>query len=408
MELSKDQKSCFDILMDWVNSKQMFMSMGGYAGTGKTTLLGHLRNKIAKSKKIAFICYTGKAASVLRSKLRKVGIDRYPNDYCGTIHSLIYEPKLDKFGEIEGWKLKIPSEVRYDYIIIDEASMVNLDIFNDLKSYNIPILAVGDHGQLPPIEGTFNLMSDPFIKLEKVHRFAENDALIMVSILAREQGYIPHGTYGDAVHKVAANHSMISQFIKESGDFQNSAILCGFNKTRIGINRSVRQSLGYSGDIPKIGERIICLKNNKNAKQCPVYNGVQATVQSCSNHSKYLDLFAKVDGELLSYKGKASTKIFNCEKPFMDDFIMDNITRKTTVADLMAKFEDKEPKVKRQRVYLDCFDFGYALTVHKSQGSEWDNVMVIEQPCQYWEGRNWNRWLYTAVTRSKGRLLIVK
>ena len=66
------------------------------------------------------------------------------------------------------------------------------------------------------------------------------------------------------------------------------------------------------------------------------------------------------------------------------------------------------PSGKKKRRYLDCFDFGYALTVHKSQGSEWDNVMVIEQPCKYWSGRDWNRWLYTAVTRAKNRLLIVR
>jgi exodeoxyribonuclease-5 len=390
IELSPDQESCFDTIMSWFSDAGDLLTMGGYAGCGKTTLISKLRNALSPTIRIAFCSYTGKAASVLRSKLQVIGIKRFPEDYIGTIHSLIYEPMIDDMGDIEGWSLK--PVLDYDFLIVDEASMVTEELFTDLKSYDIPILAIGDHGQLPPIEGNLNLMKNPLLKLEKIHRFAEKDALIQISVLAREQGYIPYGTYGDYVHKVPKNHSMVNEYINQCGDFSNSAILCGFNNTRVDINKRIRSKLGFKGVIPRIGERIICLKNNKNAKHCPIYNGVIGTVHDCSNHHTYLELFAKIDGEEKSYKGKISPKVFGNSKPPMDEFIFENASEHTG----------------KRKLYLDCFDFGYVLTVHKSQGSEWDNVMVIEQPCQYWSGKNWNRWLYTAVTRSKNRLLIVR
>ena len=403
IELSSDQQFCFDAIMSWYSNPSALLSMGGYAGCGKTTLIGKMRNTLPSSTRVAFCCFTGKASSVLRSKLQLFEIQRFPDDYCGTIHSLIYEPILDDVtNEIIGWALQ--AKIPYDLIVIDEASMVNEELFKDLCSYNIPILAVGDHGQLPPIDGNLNLMKSPMLKLEKVHRFAESNPITKVSILAREQGFIPRGTYGDLVHKVPKNHSMITQFINQCGDFQNSSILCGFNRTRIDLNKRIRERLGFKG-FPNIGERIICLKNNKKAKYCPIYNGILGTVKDCSNHISYLKLFASIDGELKSYKGKISPGVFNNEKPPMNDFIYDEDDEEDD--DDPHRFMNHKGG-KKIKIYLDCFDFGYALTVHKSQGSEWDNVMVIEQPCDYWSGLNWNRWLYTAVTRAKNRLLIVR
>ena len=190
IELSSDQQFCFDAIMSWYSNPSALLSMGGYAGCGKTTLIGKMRNTLPRSTRVAFCCFTGKASSVLRSKLQLFEIQRFPDDYCGTIHSLIYEPILDDVtNEIIGWVLRV--KIPYDLIVIDEASMVNEELFKDLCSYNIPILAVGDHGQLPPIDGNLNLMKSPMLKLEKVHRFAESNPITKVSILAREQGFIP-------------------------------------------------------------------------------------------------------------------------------------------------------------------------------------------------------------------------
>ncbi|MCL5090522.1 MAG: AAA family ATPase, partial [Patescibacteria group bacterium] len=152
--LSSDQQRVLDNLLDWFKdqNKTRFITVGGYAGTGKTTLIGILRQQLLKDNKklkIAFCSYTGKAARVLRHKLLEADSLK-TKDSLSTIHSLIYSPIEDeRTQEIIGWKKK--EEIEADLIVIDEASMVDFSIWQDLLSFGQPIIAVGDHGQLPPI-----------------------------------------------------------------------------------------------------------------------------------------------------------------------------------------------------------------------------------------------------------------
>ena len=64
-------------------------------------------------------------------------------------------------------------------------------------------------------------------------------------------------------------------------------------------------------------------------------------------------------------------------------------------------------KVGKKKLYFDSFDFGYCLTVHKAQGSEWGNVLLFEEISGYWDDEYKRKWLYTAITRSNDRLLII-
>jgi len=163
-ELSPDQNTCLDQIMSWwTDSKESLYTLGGFAGTGKSYLISVLRTKL-ENIKVAFCCYTGKATSVLNNKLKHNNSLR-SSDKCSTIHSLIYTPDVDKNGDVIGWKLRDNLD-DYDLLILDEASMVSEDVFCDLESFGIPILAVGDHGQLPPVGGNLNLMKDPQSKLE--------------------------------------------------------------------------------------------------------------------------------------------------------------------------------------------------------------------------------------------------
>jgi len=153
--------------------------VGGYAGTGKTTLISLLRQLIydqTPQKRVAFACYTGKAAQVLKSKLTEQNTI-YPQDFCGTIHSLMYTAQTDVDGKILAWRRNLT--IPYDLLIVDEASMVTEDIWRDLCKYQLPIVAVGDHGQLPPIGGNFNLMENPQLRLEKIHRQEHNNRLLI-------------------------------------------------------------------------------------------------------------------------------------------------------------------------------------------------------------------------------------
>ena len=167
----------------------------------------------------------------------------------------------------------------------------------------------------------------------------------------------------------------------------------------------------YKGNYPNTGERVICLKNDANAKRCPIYNGVIGTVMNIEEKDNHLKAKIRIDGEEEYYFGKISKNIFSNPNPDLrSEWIMEEVDAFGDDVDKISRFLGNRTsyRKKSRKLYLDCFDFGFCLTTHKSQGSEWERVMVIEQNCSYWSGDLWNRWLYTAVTRSTSELLIVR
>ena len=386
LKLSDDQQSAYDDISDWYVYHQNsvpFLTLGGYAGTGKTTLMSYLYDKFNQST-IAYCAYTGKAASVLRKKLNELNEDIETNCSVSTIHSLIYKPKLDEHGQVTAWTKK--PNIDADLVVIDEASMIGQGVHEDLLSYGVPLLYVGDHGQLPPINESFNLMQDPMLRLETPHRFSENSPLIKLSMLARLEGKIPFGEFSDRVKKVSKTDisktgGPIEKFVK-SKDMLNGAsiIICGFNKTRVQLNAKIRDYNEFTDHTPMIGDRVICLKNNKRSN-VPLYNGAHGTIRHIVKNSRFE--FANSVVEM--------------------DGVNEDMFRGKMLYDAFAKekFNSYETAPGRE-----VFDYGYAITAHKSQGSEFEKVMVIEEGKFVWRD-NWNKWLYTAVTRSQGELLIV-
>jgi len=386
--LSSDQKNALDQMMEWWgNPEAKLLTLGGFAGTGKSTLLAEFRTLLPSSYSVAFCTFTGKASTVIYKKLK--GADSlFSSDTCGTIHSLIYEPVLDDDDIIVDWILK--TSLTAQLIIIDEASMVNEELFKDIRSFGLKVLAVGDHGQLPPIGGSLNLMDNPHIKLEKIHRQAEENPIIQLSLMARLDGYIPYGTFGNSAAKVPPKDPMINTFINNTKNFNETAILCGFNKTRVDLNKRIRIKFKFPRNDPIIGDRVICLQNNKDAN---IYNGLTGTLIDIKKMSSYYRAEIKMDGYNKHYIGPIMSDAFNAVKPDLND--RDRIH--------FYPGDGSGPSYQ----YPDVFDYGYCLSVHKSQGSEWNRILLIEQRCSYWEGENWNRWLYTAVTRASEQLLIV-
>ncbi|MBU0578607.1 AAA family ATPase, partial [Patescibacteria group bacterium] len=277
MKLSTDQKSALEKIIKWLRTKNRYpnyFTFGGYAGTGKTTLTALLRQILHKKNpklKVALVSYTGKAARVLKTTLLKHQAS-FKQDFVGTIHSLIYAPLINDRSDIIGWNKKEKLEVKL--IIVDEASMVNYDIWQDLLSFNIPVLAIGDHGQLPPIEGKFNLMENPNIKLEKIHRQAANNPIIKLSIQARKTGHIPVGKFGPHIEKLDQSSMDTQEKVQEllKGHSDQTMILTGYNSTRVKINNFIRGHKFFEASLePMVGDRVICLRNN-HAKH--IYNGM--------------------------------------------------------------------------------------------------------------------------------------
>ena len=161
-----EQLEVIDFAVKRIKNRERITTIGGFAGTGKTSITGFIVDAL-RPHSIAFVCYTGKAKSVLENKLKTTNSLR-AGDFIGTIHSLVYSPiakekKTEKNGReyikvgVE-FTTKNNLEGKYFAIIVDEASMVDQYIFEDLLELGLPILAIGDHGQLPPVASKFNLL----------------------------------------------------------------------------------------------------------------------------------------------------------------------------------------------------------------------------------------------------------
>jgi len=382
-ELSKKQIKVSDHILDWFRlSKCQYTTLGGYAGTGKTTLLGYLSNSLHNEKKklkIAFCSYTGKATRVLNKKLQDTKSLK-STDFIGTIHRLIYRAIVDEKDNIIGWE-KIPEdEFKYDLIIVDEASMVTEEIWKDLLSFERPILAVGDHGQLPPVNSTFNLMASPEQTLEEIYRQEMNNPIIKVSEIVRKYGNIPFEEFSKTVKKLNKIEPETQDTITTLFDTFNdeTMVLCGYNKTRVNLNKAIR-SMRFESPIPQVGDRVICLKNNRIME---IFNGMTGTILDITREGigelKYYDAEISLDYEDIPFWGKISIEQFN------------------SIELLEKNLED-----------INYFDFGYALTVHKAQGSQAKRVVVFEERYPKMDDDTFRRWLYTAVTRAEKELYII-
>lgn len=393
VKLSEEQQGANDYLYDWTKKPVgEYTTLGGLAGTGKTTILGFFRVLLhANNPKltVAFCCYTGKASRVLYGKLREAEA-LYGMDTCSTIHGLIYRPEIHpKTGEVIRWH-EVDS-IECDLVIVDEASMVPQKMFNHLLAYNVPIICVGDHGQLPSFGGDgvgpFNLMDNPDLKLEKIHRQAEGNPVIKMAHLVRDYGNsLECGQWGDKVWRLRRSDSRVQEFVDKiyRGFDPETMVLCGSNRERVSLNKRIRRLLGFTSPGVWRGERVLCLRNNWQAKDTVITNGMTGTVKAIQRMGDdHYRMEVDMDGEERNYKGRASVHMFDNEKG--------------TIPEHMS-FKNLG----------DQFDRGYTLTVHKAQGSEARRVVVYERPKWFSEDEElYRRWLYTAVTRTKEELYVV-
>ncbi len=376
--------------MKWVvKGPNQSMTLGGYAGTGKTTLMGLFRKELVRlgiNKRIAFAAFTGKASQVLRNTLTASNA-LLPQDSCGTIHSLLYKAEIDKEGKITGWKKS--KEVEADLLVIDEASMVTDTIWFDLIGCGKPILAIGDHGQLPPIGSSFNLMQNPELKLEKIHRQAEGNPIIQLAHQARETGQIIPKDYAKTVRKFTPAthdphdiHELTEHLFSNFHD--EMLVLCGRNSTRTRLNQSIRAQLGREDLQPEGGERVVCLKNNYDRLYEPIYNGMVGVVEEIrAVEPHWYEASINFPEDNRRFDGVISRYQFHAPE-------------------LIEKVDGLNFREIGQR-----FDFGYTLTVHKAQGSQAKTVVLFEERFQRMADEEWRRWLYTAVTRARENLYII-
>ena len=387
MDLTEQQKSAHDKIMDWLKTDQQYISLSGYAGTGKTTLLGELASSIQSnfpSYYIYFVTYTGKASTVLSQKLFGSGIN-WDKATCTTIHSLMYNYMgTDKKTKKMLWSKKPEEEITGDLIVIDEASMVTDEIFSDLLQLNKKVLFVGDPGQLPPVNGKpFEPLLTTDIKLTEIHRQAWDNPITRIATQVRRGEEVPFGIYDNCVARLRKtdkkSQQILMNFYKSIPTDIEKVILCRYNKSRVNKNQSVRQVAGFPNK-PVPGDRVICLQNNKSVG---LMNGSIVHIHDVSDVNKWLYKL-----EFMNYGHfYAPAESFNNDNPNGKG----EITTGTYV--------DKS--------LLLYFDYAYAITTHKAQGSEWDKVIVYNEKPNQVSNEEHAQWLYTAITRAKEKLLLV-
>lgn len=420
---SPQQSAAIAAIKDWFRQRtreQQVFRLFGYAGTGKTTITRHAIGELGLeamdrsggSGGVLYAAFTGKAALVMTRK----------GTPASTIHSLIYRvseatpeeiervtrelealrgglrgmgPAERSFAETQIRRLELrladihqprfelneQSLVRNaDLIVLDEVSMVGAEMASDLLAFGKPILVLGDPGQLPPIkgEGAFTDAA-PDVMLTDIHRQAETSAIIRLATLARQSAPIPYGEHDAFVWKLRRSDIGPQQFLK------GGQVICGRNATRLFLNTALKQAAGFPAAYPQgAGEKIICLKNRHDLG---LVNGM------------FLDLSDIRDEGALAFSAVVRTEDGDAVpgrqwfyKGHFDDHVAYDAER------LRRDWRDMRGLVESV--------WGYAITCHKAQGSQWENVIVYDDGL----GRTREdraRWLYTAITRAERGLVIL-
>lgn len=387
--LSNEQARVLSAIAVWLkeyeqNQQNQYLTIGGYAGTGKTTLLAALRKVLHNNRpamRLAFCAYTGKATQVLKARL-KTHNTILKGDSISTLHSLMYFSEAKKDGGVS-WRKR--DDLKVDLIIIDEASMVSEDLWQDLISFKIPILAVGDHGQLPPINSTFSLMAEPHLRLEQIWRQAKDSPIINLATMARNTGTIPIQSFGLGVQKLAQSDTQTGDLVEEifQSYTSDTMILCGYNHTRQKINTHVRELRGFESPEPMRNDVIVCLRNSRTSGLSNGQIGIIEAIIPADEDPDNLWWYMVADFDGQKFEGYALREQFGA---------------KTTIASPPSRTKDE---------ITGLFDFGYGLTVHKAQGSQAKRVLLFEERFPRMSQDEWQRWLYTAVTRAEEELYIV-
>jgi exodeoxyribonuclease-5 len=423
--LAPQQELAVEAVRKWLEEKSKpFFFLAGFAGTGKSTCAFKLAS--LQSGKVKFACATGKAARVLTRK----------GCPASTVHSLVYLPLGDINEEITSLEKELaaittelgnletlPSDARkkklalledkifarlsklrepkfllnervkpmegdfdelgttrrqgkshpldgVSLLVLDEVSLLNEEVATDLMSFNIPLLVLGDPGQLPPVQGAgYFTERTPDFMLTEIHRQAADNPIIKIATLFREGKTPAAGKYG--------NSRVTTRFKLTDADFLwADQVICGSNKNRVSLNNKIRALRGFTSPFPQKGERLMCLRNNKQAQ---IFNGqIFVALSDFDVEHNSIDL---IDDEDKEHHLIIHPECF---------------TRPAQV----AAWDYRKRSLKNE------FDFSYVCTCHKFQGSEDSKILVYGDALSWMRDRDdLKKWCYTASSRAADELV---
>ena len=395
MELNDKQKQGLDIAVDRYKRKERYTVISGYAGTGKSTLVKFIvaaLPNINPDEDVIYTSFTGKATQVLQKK---------GNKNVSTLHKLLFEsiPKPD------GTFFRKPVEfIPYKIVIVDECSMVPKELLQRLIKYNVHIICLGDPGQLPPINKNEDnhLLDHPHIFLDEIMRQEAESEIINLTMDIRAGK--PLTRYQGKEVQVLNKDELTTGMLLWADQ-----IICAKNETRIALNNQMRDLLGRSGG-PQDGDKVICLKNNwdiYSVNDNPLVNGTIGYLKD--SFSTYINLPRQITSDRQPKKLDILTANFISDTE--EDYGILNMDKQLITTGVPGLDWKTSYKMGRNWRFQDKipnqFTYGYAITCHKSQGSEWDNVLVIEEGFPF-EKEEHKQWLYTAATRAAKKLVIIK
>lgn len=426
--------------------------LGGFAGSGKSFLIPFILSELGLDPRekvevetlgrntldirsdyghtVLFVAPTGKAALVISRKLQAQGIARRAT----TIHKALYVPTRGAEDEGPGQEdgedgedgtgatdlvpaaFAPPSALNYSeaqdpefalrpsvdaiaakLIIVDEASMVSGKIAEDLLAFGKPILAIGDPGQLPPIEpGALIANRAPDAFLSEIQRQALDSPIIGLATHIRQGGRIGAGAASPCGSVIIRSRMELPGFIGTlaptdlaSGDLR---MICGTHRTRWSLTEMLRTHAGFAGALPAPGEPLICMRNSLHPGRGLV-NGQEALLRSIRPAVR-------------------APSVLLCELDVVDET---GTSRPIEIPLHRIHFDehafrkrlgrpDRTGTGKFRLQMLERFDWGWIITAHKGQGSEWPGGIVVDESRAFREART--QWLYTAVTRFKDRLAV--
>lgn len=391
--LNDGQKTAVEKFIGFMSSSELCMSLSGYAGTGKTFTLSRISEAMkAAGIPVAFIAPTNKAVVVMA----KNGID------AQTVHKFVYEWRL----EGGAWKQsrKDGREFNHGLIVMDESSMANDQILEDLESYArktaCKVLYVGDPGQLPPVgKNNCRKVFDEFsfkAQLTQVMRQGEGSRILDLATAIRNGNMVvPSNSDKDVA--VTNTNMAFSNYIEKVKSGMDTTFVCWTNSSRISLNMKARNALGIKGK-PQSGEKFIAINNTERYANGEEFSELGAYVGSI-----------EVDGAN-GYVYEANTTGLNVDKEYIlviPAFKDASFGLPKNVTGEMAHLFDGHSSrngyfyTPSKDVKLVVATFAYAITGHKSQGSQWDFVFVDD--CSRYEAQ---QWFYTVVTRAAKGLVV--
>lgn len=400
--LTESQEKVVRQIKNWFYSSTGYskFELAGYAGVGKSTIVDTILDELSlHPEKVRLCAPTGTASLVLKEKTPGYG--------CSTMHRLFYVPETGKDGRTRF----VPSTDNLHgvrLIIGDEFSMTGERIANEIlpmaRKKGCKVLIVGDPGQLPPVKDEEYFFKNPDAILTEVLRQAADNPIIALSMAIRQatDNGLPfmfgnrNQSIGGKVFLYDRRKISVAQYAKVVAN--GGVVIAGTNRTRQGLNYGIREELGFNSPTLMEGETIVVKENidGGNNGEIPVTNGMRGTVSNVKKMSNGLIKF-KFTPEM--FEGFRYMEVHE-----------DVLFERRTMSDLRRENRDRKQKGEKEIPLGMEVLFGYVITGHASQGSQWKTVYVINEAGVFNRGvdgyKNQNRWLYTVVTRAAENLVI--